>query len=170
MSAAVNRIALIMVLCSLAWAARGRAEEPSLLWPAPETNALGGSLFSGYTLGDRFDGVNLGARALFFFRYFVAGLSGDMTFAQDGPAYSMLLDLDGRYGPIRAGFVFGLHWLPGRGGSPSPGIAGHLGLTIPLGIDGFWLDVAYRPNLIFLESTRLSYHAFNLGLLIEAGL
>ncbi len=170
------------MICMLAGAPPAGAEEPSedpsgqasfepyFLWPAPETNALGVSLFSGYTLGERFDGANLGARALFFFRYFVAGLSGDITFAEDGSAYSMQVDLNARYGPIRAAFFFGLHWLPGRGGSPSPGIGGQVALTIPLGIDGFWLDVAYRPNLIFLESTRLSYHAINLGLLIEAGL
>lgn len=168
-SAKYTTAALIITLAFL-HGAPTLAEEPTFLWPAPQTSTLGATLFSGYTIGNRFDGANLGARALFFFRYFVAGLSGDMTFAKDGSAFSLLLDLDGRYGPLRAGFVFGLHWLPGRGGSPSPGIAGEVGLTIPLGIGGIWLDLAYRPNLIFLRTSHLSYHAVNIGLLIEAGL
>jgi hypothetical protein len=160
----------LLALSALLIAGPARAEEPTLLWPAPETNALGASVFSGYSFGEQLEGPPLGARMLFFFRYFVLAISGDMTFVPDGNSFSMLVNLDGRYGPVRLGLLAGLHWLPGKGGSPSAGLGAHAGLMFPTGLDGLWFDLSYRPNLIFLESGNLTYHSVHLGVIIEAGL
>ncbi len=127
-------------------------------------------MYSGYSFSEQLDGAVLGARMMFFFRYLIVSLSGDVKFAPDGPAYSMTIDLTARYGPVYAGALLGLHWLPGSGGDPATGLGGQVGLIAPTGIDGFWLDIGYRPNLIFLEGQNLSYHAIQVGLLIEAGL
>jgi hypothetical protein len=139
------------------------------LWPAPEPNMLGISAYAGYTFADFVTGPHMGAKILFFFKYFVGGLAGGTTLAPDGPAFQMLLDLTGRYGPLHVGLLTGLHWLPGKGGAPASGFGGSIGVYAPLGISGFYLDFSYRPNLIFLDGGTLSYHALNLGLIIEAG-
>ncbi len=157
-------------LCVLLVGSLARAEESHPLWPAPETSTLGISIFSGYSFGEQVEGTLVGARAEFFFQYFVGALTGDVVFVPDGAAFSMILDLNGRYGPLYVGFLAGLHWLPGKGGATSPGIGAQAGLTVPLGIEGLWLDIRYRPNLIFLRTSQLLYHAVNVGLILETGL
>ena len=146
---------------------KGLPSQP--LWPAPEPDVLGVSAYGGYTFAEFVNGPHFGAQIMFFFKYFVGGLSGGTTLAPDGPAFHMLLDLTGRYGPLHAGLLTGLHWLPGKGGAPASGLGASVGVYVPLGISGFYLDFSYRPNLIFLDGGQLSYHALSVGLIIEAG-
>ncbi len=151
-------------------ASESTEKEPEFLWNATESDTMGGSVFSGYSLGESLDGLVLGARALFFFDHFVGGISGAMTFLEDGTSYSMMLETDGRYGPFRAGLLFGMKWLPGRGDTPAPALGFQLALSIPLGIDGVWLDMAYRPGMILFKRSQMVQQIFCLGLVIEAGL
>ncbi len=162
----------VMLLCTRSPSLAGEAleNEPEFLWNAPVSDKMGGSVFSGYSLGDGLEGVLLGARALFFFDHFVGGISGGMTFVDDGTSYSMILETDGRYGPLRAGLLFGMKWLPGRGDVPSPVVGLQLALSIPLGVDGLWLDFAYRPGMILSRHTQMLQQSVCLGIVIEAGL
>lgn len=162
--------AFLVFWTSVSVAKQAPAHKPEFLWNAPASDTMGGSVFSGYSLGESLEGVLLGARALFFFDHFVGGISADMSFLDDGTSYSMILQTDGRYGPIRAGLLFGMKWLPGRGDTPAPAVGLELAVSIPLGIDGIWLDLAYRPGMILFKRSQMVQQSLCLGLVIEAGL
>ena len=141
------------------------------MWRAPEANTFGFSVFSGFSVSENgLRGAVLGGQADFFFRYFLAAVNGDIIFSPDGAAFSLMVDLNARFGPFYSGLLVGLHWLPGKLGAPSSGLGCQVGVHVPLGIDGLWINLAYRPTLVFLQQTNLTYHSLNVGLIIEAGL
>ncbi|MBN2498694.1 MAG: hypothetical protein JXR96_29150 [Deltaproteobacteria bacterium] len=127
------------------------------------------SLGGGYKVGDDDSGPLLAARGLFFFRYFLGVLHGDVAFGE-GTYFSLAVDLDGRYGPMYGGLGFSLNWLPGAGSRPGSALGFQAGFMVPTPLTGLWLDICYRPAIIFRESQDLVYHNVLLAVILEAGL
>ena len=166
------RVSIFAFCLSLIWGLStpsALAEDPLVLWQAPESGHFLLSPSAGYSEGDELTGATISLRGIFAFKYIIGGVHGQAIFIPSGVLYSMSVDLIGRYGPFYAGIAATGHWFPSDSNVPKPGVAFQVGMHIPSGFDGIFFDLGYRPNVVFLSSRQMVFHTVLLGLVFETG-
>jgi hypothetical protein len=161
---AITCLTLVSILTGTAL-----AEEKPILWESPDSGVFAISPQGGWSSGDPYDGPLIGIRGLFIFDHFVGAACGQAVFVDSGAIYVVGLDLHVRYGPFHGGPGFSSHFIPGGDTRPVPAMSIHAGIFIPTGLAGLFVDLAYRPNIVFHSSREEVYHTFLLGLLFETG-
>jgi len=156
---------MVLMVCGTARA----ADEAAPWWSGPRAGSILVEPSLGYSQGDGLDGVNLALRISFPFEYLLVGVQGRALFLPQGVFYQASLDVLGRWGPAFAGLALGGDFLPGDTGNPRPGLDLLVGACLPLGLAGVFVQLYYRPSMIFLHSRTLVGHGVFLGLVFETG-
>lgn len=158
-----------VLLALLASGAALATEEAAPWWSGPRAGSILVEPALGYSQGDGLVGVNLSLRVSFPFEYMAVGVQGRSLFLPQGVLYQASLDVLGRWGPAFVGLALGGDFLPGDTGNPRLGLDILVGACLPLGIDGVFVQLYYRPSLVFLHSRTLVGHGVFLGLVFETG-